>query len=611
MPANKESVSVKDLILKGEDLERLSVRAKKEPERYVYDVVMESGCDFAIERSKKGRASRSRLVILVSQQQYYIESCSGRVSAKTNSIKSFLSGLPKGEKVELPNVSWIDHLENDRDFCSAFYGILSRGSRHVIEHRLEMIRHGDFFFLYDLKCFGNGMFGELRYTPGRTKEYLAEYAPYQGAPYQPPQFQPAYGAINPFADDAPYNGGFGNQDGAGLQDHAFFDRGSVRGNLAQGQISYMIRLFGGAAPARSFQSELCYRCFGYERFQEELHMLSPALYKYMVKMLADKRGVSKKRIMSDVIPNWETQESMLFQSFVSFVMIGFAFGLDVAKAAMRRYMESDIRDILPTSQMMALLYGVSRSYVFDDNHMVTNDFLSLRNSEPLYELNNSSFLKYLFETSAKEGYKRNMGLFLYHWGQALFLQNVFGIKNPEKYPRHLACKNVELMSKTGEYLENIEKNIWKFAAERAKPLEYTGKKYKIIVPESSKDLEREAMQQQNCLGSYESRIIRGETRVCFLRENDPETENRSLVTIEVGNLGNVIQCKARFNRTPSVEIWKFILEWENAKKLTDNTGSIPRELLPEDELPAPYVHNDPFNIFGPYDEHVEEMEAAL
>ncbi len=47
------------------------------------------------------------------------------------------------------------------------------------------------------------------------------------------------------------------------------------------------------------------------------------------------------------------------------------------------------------------------------------------------------------------------------------------------------------------------------------------------------------------------------------------------------------------------------MEWENAKKLQDRTYQIPNELQPhfDDGLPVIY-DNNPFNIFGAYDEAI-------
>ena len=170
-----------------------------------------------------------------------------------------------------------------------------------------------------------------------------------------------------------------------------------------------------------------------------------------------------------------------------------------------------------------------------------------------------------------------MGLFLYQWGQALFLQNACGMKNMDIYPGHLASMNVELMSSVTDHLDRIEKKLWDSAAGFAEPLEYTGEKYRIVVPHCPEDLVQEAYQQASRLGTYESRILSLGTRIVFLRYADDALSDRSLVTIEVDNDGNVLKCRSKLNRNPSDEIWKFILEWEKARSLTDITFCIPEE----------------------------------
>ena len=564
MTAENNSLMVKDLILKGDEFNELKNKPKNKrvAARYVYSVVMESGCDFAIARREVGKRKVTRLVILVSQEQYYIESGSSKEALTRSMFKSFIKGLKNDEKIFLPNVNWLDYLENNRFFCSRFMDILSEDWGDSLRERLDMIRHGDLFFT-NSSIFCKRGFGEERYIES-DHICTCDFAPHEDNEhifnrFGNPQNMDVQIAADPYGPTAV----------------AFYD---PEGEIGTINPTYRIKLYGDYNPPKiNEEIGMCYA--SYERLQQAMFTLSAPLYKYMLQMLSKRRGITKKTLLSDIIPDWETQESMLFQSFGAFAFIQQAFGMDVAKRAMDIYIESDVRDIIPAGRMSVFLYGSRPFYTLPPYYGgFFGDSTGVEDKKPLYEFDKGSFLEYLFKSSVKQGYGKNMNLFLYQWGQTMFLQDVLELKKTDKYPKHLASKNVELMSMMMDYTSKIEKRMWRSAVDYAKPLEYKNDKYQIIVPQNTNDLIKEAANQSNCLRTYESQILRRDTRVCFLRPVDTEKADRSLVTIEVDNEGRVTQCKARYNSNPSVSLWKFILEWEKARSLTDATYCIPEEL---------------------------------
>ncbi|MCR5733084.1 MAG: PcfJ domain-containing protein [Lachnospiraceae bacterium] len=544
MAREAQMINVKDLILDKEELEKLNLKTTqpRNQHRYNFHVVMESGCDFAIERIDSISRKKARLVFIVSQEQYYIEEGSLRKRLSRSALKSFLAGLGTGEKIVLNHVNWLDHIENTGRFRSVLAGIALH--RLYMLEPVEMIRHGDFFVLNDPLIFCKSSFGSERITD-KDRDYSFEFSP----------------AVERNKTECFKN---------------FWDKKCMHREMLgdREDYSYQIDFYSGINPqyvsvdCRS-NVDMCH----YEELQLSMYEMSPALYRYMLQRLSERRGVSKKKLLKDIIPDLETQDSMLFQSFPAMWIIQQAMGIDTAKRAIDMYISGNIRDIIPAGQLTVLLYGFCVLH-----YAYVNNF---KDAKVLYNFRNSSFLEYLFVISEKQGYGRNMNLFLFQWGQALFLQEMLEIKHVEKYPKHLASKCVELMTKTEESICVFEKKIWEAAVEYAKPLEYAGEKYRIIVPKSPADLERESEQQGNCVRSYESRILRHETRICFLRSAELGKEDDSIVTIEVDKENRVLQCKGKYNSNPMVSLWEFILEWEKARDLSDWTGKIPEELFDE------------------------------
>ena len=294
--------------------------------------------------------------------------------------------------------------------------------------------------------------------------------------------------------------------------------------------------------------------------------MCPSLYRFMLDILSKRNGISKKVLLSEVIPDERTTESKVFQSFYAFAFIEKAYGLDIAKRAIELYINSGIEDIIPYDQMYVLLFG---------NECYSPLYSEISRKKPLYNLSGRAFIRYLFEEPVRQGYSENMRLFLYQWGQILFLQRVMELPDMEKYPKSLASFAVKLISNASDYADIIDRNVCKIAYDHAKELEYAGDKYKIVIPSSARDMISEADHQHNCLRTYISRFFRCETKICFLRMTDKKKENDSLVTIEVDNSNIVRQVKGSYNSVPGIEIWEFVTKWEQEKGLEDHTGYNP------------------------------------
>ncbi len=545
-------ISVKDLILSDDDFTVLTKGKKQLKSEYTYHVIMESGCDFAVERREKGKRRVSRLVVLASQGQSYIEEGGTRKKLTASSLRSFLGGLKKDERIQLPNVNWIDHLRNDSTYCNCIVEVVA-GNNSDSDGFAKMMKNG-LFVLVDYT--DADLSRSFRFRFGIERITYLEYVYHN--------------------DFAPYEDGMNDQFGIPAPmrcNQPMIDDGALVDNpLYPG---YTLRFYGGYNPGRIGDS-MFFHLYQSESssYQRVLYDLSPALYRYMIQMMAARRSVTVKELFCRYIFDWNAKESLLFQSFVAFVLIEYAFGIETAKEIMEGYMDGGISDIIPYKQMSYLLFGTNCEYLSGPD-IISAEGCKLREMKPLYKMKSSAFMKYLLEGSVRQGYGCNMNLFLYQWGQYLLLHRYMKSRGVDKYPEHLASRTVEVISMVTEHQKEIEENVWIEAREFAAPLEYKDEKYQIIVPRCSADLMREAEQQQNCVRTFESRILRRETRICFLRSSDPEKEDRSLVTIEVDDEGNVLQCKGKCNTNPSDEKWKFIMKWEAEKGLSDATGMIP------------------------------------
>lgn len=559
-------ISVKDLILSEEDVKALQKAKAPDKKEYSYRVLMESGCDFAVERREKGNNNIARLVVLVSQNQSYVEQNGIRKKLTCSALKSFLSGLNNNEKILLQKVNWLDYLKNDKEFCRLVYNCLG-GDMFRDNRGNEMLRHGYFFLMEEdspFSMYGDPKFGERKYAGG-DRIIVNDFAPPEDEVILHGRFQSIFGepCLGNTFDEPRF----------------FYDpEGMAWDNPLM--LQYCIRLYGGYNPVILDHTAAVYGSGVYcNDFQYAFYMLSPTLYRHMLRLMKERFGLSNKENLKRVFKNWNSRESLLFQSFLAFALMEHAYGADIAKLAMEKYLTSQVEDVIPFTQLSIFLYGTRSIYNRMLGDICLMDGRQLKGKKPVFELNSSSFLKYLFEESVRQGYGNNLNLFFYQWGQTLYLQKLMELKNIDKYPQYLASKAVEVLSLVEKNASEIEKNIWRDAYDYSKHLEYKGEKYQIVVPKSSADLIKEANQQQNCLRSYENRILQKTTRVCFLRETDPLKADKSLVTIEVDDNGRVLQCKAKCNRNPSEEKWAFILEWEKAKNLVDFTHQIPDEML--------------------------------
>lgn len=128
-----------------------------------------------------------------------------------------------------------------------------------------------------------------------------------------------------------------------------------------------------------------------------------------------------------------------------------------------------------------------------------------------------------------------------------------------KYPKNfltthrIASRNYSRMKR--EYPEAV------FKSRINKDYEFVHDEFKIIYPESTKEIKEEGIGLNHCVASYIDKVIDGSCHIVFLRNK--EQLNKSLVTLEVRN-GKVVQARGSYNREVN-EKEKKVIEKYNKK----------------------------------------------
>lgn len=107
-------MEIKDYILNAEEFENIKKPKKGQKKRCVradYRVLFQSGCDFGIE--KRVGKKVSRLIILVSREQYYVAEGKIIKALTVPLFRNFLKDL--SEDLLLPDVYWLGGLYRDQD----------------------------------------------------------------------------------------------------------------------------------------------------------------------------------------------------------------------------------------------------------------------------------------------------------------------------------------------------------------------------------------------------------------------------------------------------------------------------------------------------------------
>lgn len=130
----------------------------------------------------------------------------------------------------------------------------------------------------------------------------------------------------------------------------------------------------------------------------------------------------------------------------------------------------------------------------------------------------------------------------------------------DKYPSFLKSRHDIVMMNYKAKEDEIKNNKFKEVAN--KYMEYDGwkgksKDYKIVVPTTPHELIVEGARQHHCVASYVDDVCEEKTFIVFVRYQDEEKKDQSIVTVEIkGNKIN--QAKRVNNESPLAEEKEFI-----------------------------------------------------
>ena len=134
-------------------------------------------------------------------------------------------------------------------------------------------------------------------------------------------------------------------------------------------------------------------------------------------------------------------------------------------------------------------------------------------------------------------------------------------RNVKKYPKYLNSMHDIINANYKAYKRYYDEK--KFKELYNTKLIYEGKKFCVIIPETTKDIIREGTDLNHCVGSYVDKILDKKCYIMFLREKEKKEE--SLVTIEL--IGKEItQAKGSYNRSITQEEKEFLEEYCKKQK---------------------------------------------
>ena len=575
----------------------------KKKKKVTYKVLIQSGCDFVIERREE-RKKAERLVILVSQKMYYIEFGENNLKrqVKSESLWAFLKDAPK-KGLMLPEVSWIPVLYPRRQFVGELVKVLmdpvmadfiQKGLTFVpqcyLEHDLTIDAETRYFEMsghyiwrspkrnqemmhndepvspfYEADSYGLAGLG-VGYNPDPFGgiPFGNGHVPYYGVPsndfyaFRPP------GAFRVSRKQKPvFMGnavpGIGNPDPfANALDNPF---GDPPQNGEPEPFGNPIGIENNDPDEDPFLYEYCSSAWkGVLYTCKMLSTTSPGLYRDMIRFLMKRNQCDLQTLFQEHLLIDNTPENRLLQGFHAFILIRSFFGPEWGARAMEKYLDSGMEEILPYEFLHKLLYKTSNLSNYHEEEYY-------KGLEPAWTFKAESFLSYLFDGAAREGFADDLTGYIARWDNALHFQQLLNGKVVEKYPENLASYEHKLAYKVRASMNELYQRMWDEITEESIKLEYESGDYKIISAKSKADLVEESTRQHNCVNTYEGNVLCGKCQIFFMRYSDPEKKDQSILTIEVLNGGKIGQVKGSCNNAPRMRELSFVQEWAEKKGL--------------------------------------------
>ena len=165
-------------------------------------------------------------------------------------------------------------------------------------------------------------------------------------------------------------------------------------------------------------------------------------------------------------------------------------------------------------------------------------------------------------------YIRNYELFYHHYPKT----------QEDKFPDSLKKAHDVMTMRNNAWSYEFNGVTKKFSQmmKKWKHLEFEDKRYKIIVPNTPKEISQEGARQHHCVAGYIRSVLDGQCLILFLRRK--ECEERPFLTIEYNMQGTLRQIRGKFNRSiremTTAEQEKALIKFLNAwsKKTGISTG---------------------------------------
>lgn len=121
----------------------------------------------------------------------------------------------------------------------------------------------------------------------------------------------------------------------------------------------------------------------------------------------------------------------------------------------------------------------------------------------------------------------------------------------ERLAREKKIENMEVQKKNREYAKMVPgiKELYEFEDDH----------FFIKVPEKKSDFTKEGHMNNNCVGTYFDKVVKGQTVVVFLRKK--ELPDQAYCTVEITNVATLQQLRSRYNREAPPEAKEFAEKW--------------------------------------------------
>lgn len=134
----------------------------------------------------------------------------------------------------------------------------------------------------------------------------------------------------------------------------------------------------------------------------------------------------------------------------------------------------------------------------------------------------------------------------------------------EKYPKSLKKIHDVVTVNHREFQRAQKTESFEEIMKGHQYLKDNSRKYSIVLPETSKDLVVEGGKLNHCVGSYVSRVSKGDAVIAFMRKSNNIEEPH--VTVEIKD-NRVRQARGRFNRGLEEDEKEYLKEWAKNKRI--------------------------------------------